>query len=67
MVLNGFGVGEAHNGVVLDGLAPGMAVIDRIGEVETTVKDGMRDVPRSPVTIEKTTRGACPQRTLGPR
>lgn len=45
----------------------GMAVIDRIGEVETTVKDGMRDVPRSPVTIEKTTRGACPQRTLGPR
>ena len=29
MVLNGFGVGEAHNGVVLDGLAPGMAVIDR--------------------------------------
>ena len=45
----------------------GMAVIDRIGEVETAVREGMRDVPRSPVTIEKTARGACPQRTLGPR
>ena len=44
-----------------------MAVIDRIGEVETAVREGMRDVPRSPVTIEKTARGACPQRTLGPR
>ena len=44
-----------------------MAVIDRIREVETAVREGMRDVPRSPVTIEKTARGACPQRTLGPR
>ena len=30
-----------------------MAVIDRIGEVETAVREGMRDVPRSPVTIER--------------
>ncbi len=55
--------GERPGYTVFGEITDGMMVIDRIGEVETTVRDGMRDVPRMPVTIERTSRGPCPQRS----
>lgn len=55
--------GDRPGYTVFGEVTDGMMVIDRIGEVETMVRDGMRDVPRMPVTIERTRRGPCPQRS----